>query len=158
MLVIQQPLAAFQLCLLYSSFWLPSSFAFYTAAFGCLPALLATQQPMAFCAKFDHFLTGWFQFYITFFKNEYLGHYLHSYVFKIKSKHFLRFLMPWSQRERRIATILRYFAPNLIIFEPLVSAYYKFFSKTNTWGIISIYLSLNQIKTNSSFSYVLVTA
>ena len=78
--------------------------------------------------------------YHIFFKNQHLGHYLYSYVYKIKSKHFLRFLMPWSHRERRNATILRHFAPNLIIFEPLVSAIYNFFSKTNIWGIISISL------------------
>ena len=60
--------------------------------------------------------------YNFFFKKKSLGHYLHSYVYKIKLKHFLHFLMPWSQRERRIETILRHFAPNLIIFEPLVSA------------------------------------
>ena len=67
------------------------------------------------------FLNRWFQFYITFFfKNEYLGHYLQSYIYKIKWKHFLRFLMPKSQRERHIATIFSWFAPNLIIFGPLV--------------------------------------
>ena len=47
LLAIQQPLAAFKLCLLYSSLWLPSSFPFYTAAFGCIQALLAIQQPLA---------------------------------------------------------------------------------------------------------------
>ena len=35
------------LCLLYSSLWLPSSFACYTAAFGCLQDLLVIQQPLA---------------------------------------------------------------------------------------------------------------
>ena len=60
LLAIQQPLAAFKLCLLYSSFRLPSSFTFYSsslwlpsnftchrAAFCCLQALLAIQQPLA---------------------------------------------------------------------------------------------------------------
>ena len=42
-----QPLAAFKLCLLYSSFWLPSSFACYTVAFGNFQALLAIQQSFA---------------------------------------------------------------------------------------------------------------
>ena len=89
--------------------------------------------------------------YNFFFKKKLLGHYLHFYVYQIKLKHFLRFLMPWSQRERRITTILRHFAPNLIIFEPLVLALYNFFSKTNTWGIISIYLS---IKSNQNIFFV----
>ena len=47
LLAIQQPLAAFKLCLLYSSLWRPSSFACYTAAFSCLQAMIATQQPLA---------------------------------------------------------------------------------------------------------------
>ena len=97
------------------------------------------------------FLNRWFQLYITFFKIEHLGHYFHIFVYKIKSKHYLRFLMSWSQRERHIATIYSWFAPNLIIFEPLVSALYNFFSKTNTWGIISIYLS---IKSNQNIFFV----
>ena len=40
-------LAAFTFCLLYINLWLPSNFAFYTAAFGCFQALLAIQQPLA---------------------------------------------------------------------------------------------------------------
>ena len=47
LLAIQQPLAAFKLCLLYSNLWLPSSCDCYTAAFGCFQVLLATQQPSA---------------------------------------------------------------------------------------------------------------
>ena len=105
--------AAFKLCLLYSSLWLPSSFAFNTAAFGCLQASLAKkQQPFA--------------------------------AFKLC-------VMSWSQHERCIATILRHFAPNLIIFEPLVSALYHIFSKTNTWGIISIPIS---IRSNQNILFV----
>ena len=46
--------------------------------------------------------------------------------------------MPWSQRERHIANILRQFTPNLIIFEPLVSALYELHMKTTTSCIISI--------------------
>ena len=46
--------------------------------------------------------------------------------------------MPWLQRERHIATILRQFAPNLIIFELLVLALYELHMKTTTLCIISI--------------------
>ena len=44
---MNQPLAAFKLCLSYSSLWLPSSFACYKAAFCCLQVLLAIQHPLA---------------------------------------------------------------------------------------------------------------
>ena len=50
LLNIQQPLAAFKLYLLYSSLWLPSRFACYTAVFCCLQALLAIQQPFILIA------------------------------------------------------------------------------------------------------------
>ena len=42
MLAIQQPLAVFKLRLLNNGLLLPSSFAFYTAALGCLQVLLDT--------------------------------------------------------------------------------------------------------------------
>ena len=42
MLAIQQPLVAFKVRLLNSGLLLPSSFACYTAAFGCLKVLLDT--------------------------------------------------------------------------------------------------------------------
>ena len=71
--------------------------------------------------KIWSFLNRWFQLHMTFFfKNEHLGHYLHFKIYKIKPKHFLLFLMPWSQHERHLAAILSWFAPNLIIFGPLV--------------------------------------
>ena len=47
LLAIQQLLVAFKLYLLYSSLWLPSRFACYTAVFCCLQVLLAIQQPLA---------------------------------------------------------------------------------------------------------------
>ena len=125
---IQQPLAAFKLCLLYSSLWLPSSFARYTAAFGCLQPLLSIQQPL---------LPSSFACYTAAF-----GCLQASLAKQLPFAAFKLCVMSWSQRERRIATILRHFAPNLIIFEPLVSALYNFFSKTNTWGIISIPMSI----------------
>ena len=84
--------------------------------------------------------------YHIFLKNKHLGHYLNSNCYKYKSNRFLYFLRPWSQRERRIATIFQYFAPNLILFEPLVSALYHIFSKTNTWGIIPNPISIRSNK------------
>ena len=51
LLVIQQLLAAFKLCLLYSSLWLPSNFFFLSYSSLWLPqALLAKQQPRALLA------------------------------------------------------------------------------------------------------------
>ena len=97
---------------------------------------------------FEPLVTALYHFFL---ENKNLGHYPHSYVYKIKSKPCLLFLMSWSQRERHIATILRHFAPNLIIFEPLVSALYHFFLKTNTWGIISIPMS---IRSNQNIVFV----
>ena len=76
---------------------------------------------LAICAKFDHFWTVGFSFIsLFFFKNEHLGDNSHSFVYKIKAKHFLRFLMSWSQREWHFATIFSWIGPNLIIFGPLV--------------------------------------
>ena len=92
---------------------------------------------------FERLVTALYHFFL---ENKNLGHYPHSYVYKIKSKPCLLFLMSWSQRERYIATVLRHFAPNLIIFEPLVSALYHVFSKTNTWGIISNPISIRSNK------------
>ena len=59
---------------------------------------------------------------------------------RFKLKHFLRFLMPWSQRERHIATILRQLAPNQI--KTLVSALYHFFFQKQKLGALSPFLSL----------------
>ena len=85
-------------------------------------------------AKFDHFRTVGFSLIWTSHKNDNFVHHLHFNVYKIKSKPFLRFFMPWSQRDRHIATILRQFAPNLIIFEPLVSALYTLFFENKHLG------------------------
>ena len=59
-----------------------------------------------------------------FFRNEHLGHYLHSYIYKIKNIFFIFLCLGHSVSD--IATILGHFAPNLILFEPL-SALYHFF-------------------------------
>ena len=45
-------------------------------------------------------------------------------------------------------------APNLIIFEPLVSALYHFFSKTNTWRIVPIPLSM---RSNQNIFFVFLS-
>ena len=66
-----------------------------------------TLQPFYFqliLAKFDHFWTVGFSLIWISHENDNFTHHLHYNVYKIKSKHFLRFLMSWSQRERHIAT------------------------------------------------------
>ena len=90
---------------------------------------------LAICTKFDYFWTVGFSFIsLFFFQKRTLRDNSHSFVYKIRPKHSLRFLMPWSQREWHFATIFSWIGP-----------------KMSTWGIISIPLS---IRSNQNIFFV----
>ena len=62
-------------------------------------------------------------------------HHLHSKVYNIYQNIFFIFLCLGHSVGNIFVPILGRFAPNLIIFEPLLSVLYHIFSKTNTWAL-----------------------